>query len=252
MYQVYKITNLINNKCYIGSSNDVERRFRQHKECAYNEKDHHYNYPLMKAFREYGINNFNFEVIYNASDSLDMINKERYYIENFNSIVPFGYNQTLHTDSPTLDPTIAKKMSDTKREKYGKRVCEINQNHEIINTYNSLAEAADKTGLNRFKISCVCNGSRHTTGNKIFRFLDDNDNIIEPEYIGNASKVNRITINSQSVEQLDKTSEEVLNVYESITLAALSVEGDSSSISKCCKGKQKTHKGYKWRYKKGD
>lgn len=48
---------------YIGSSIDVERRWRQHKEASINEKDHHYNYPLMIAFREFGIANFTFEVI---------------------------------------------------------------------------------------------------------------------------------------------------------------------------------------------
>lgn len=36
MYSVYKITNLINNKCYIGSSIRVEKRWREHQNTAFN------------------------------------------------------------------------------------------------------------------------------------------------------------------------------------------------------------------------
>ena len=49
MYQIYKITNQKNGMVYIGSSIEVERRWRQHKEASINENDHHYNYPLMVA-----------------------------------------------------------------------------------------------------------------------------------------------------------------------------------------------------------
>ena len=62
-FNIYKITNQKNGMVYIGSSIEVERRWRQHKEASINEKDHHYNYPLMIAFREFGIANFTFEVI---------------------------------------------------------------------------------------------------------------------------------------------------------------------------------------------
>lgn len=76
-------------------------------------------------------------------------------------------------------------MSNTKREKYGKKVCEIDKDRNILNIWNSLAEAGEKTNLNRFKISNVCNGIRLTTGNRIFRFLDEKNQIIEPEKITN-------------------------------------------------------------------
>ena len=47
--------------------------------------------------------------------------------------------------------------------------------------WNSLAEAGEATGLNRFKISNVCNGTRLTTGNREFRFLNEENQIIEPK-----------------------------------------------------------------------
>ena len=178
MYQIYKITNQKNGMVYIGSSIEVERRWRQHKEASINEKDHHYNYPLMIAFREFGIANFTFEVIDTLPNYQAMIKAEHDWIVKENCVVPNGYNQTHQTDSPMFDPAVAKKMSNTKREKYGKRVCEINSKNNILNIWNSLAEAGEDTGLDRFKISDVCNGKRLTTGNRTFRFLDNKNQII--------------------------------------------------------------------------
>ena len=86
MYQIYKIKNNITNQVYIGSSTDVKTRWKNHKMCSINEKDHHYNYPLMKAFREYGIDNFTFEIIEDAEDYLDMILKEHEWIEKENCV----------------------------------------------------------------------------------------------------------------------------------------------------------------------
>jgi len=46
MFTVYKITNNINNKCYIGSSIRVEKRWQDHKNDAFNSNDEKYDYPL--------------------------------------------------------------------------------------------------------------------------------------------------------------------------------------------------------------
>jgi predicted GIY-YIG superfamily endonuclease len=46
MFSVYKITNTINGRCYIGSSIHPEKRWRQHKNSAFNPHSPGYNYPL--------------------------------------------------------------------------------------------------------------------------------------------------------------------------------------------------------------
>ena len=56
---VYKITNKINGKCYIGKSIDIKARFSDHKKPS-NLKSH---YKIYKAFVKYGVENFNFEVL---------------------------------------------------------------------------------------------------------------------------------------------------------------------------------------------
>ena len=247
MFQIYKISNNLNNKVYIGSSIDVERRWRQHKEASINEKDHHYNYPLMVAFREFGIANFTFEVVDTLPDYQAMIQAEHDWIIKENCIVPNGYNQTNNTNSPMFDPNVAKKMSDTKRDKYGKRVSEIDSNGNIIDVWDSLAEAGEKTGLDRFKISDVCNGRRLTTGDRVFRFLDEEENIIIPEIKVNQVQTNRITKTSRKVIKMDDNNN-ILQTYDSVALAAADNNCDASAISKVCNGKRNKCGGFKWMY----
>lgn len=247
MYQIYKITNQKNGMVYIGSSIEVERRWRQHKEASINEKDHHYNYPLMVAFREFGIANFTFEVIDTLPTWEAMIEAEHNWIVKEDCVKPKGYNQTDKTDSPMFDPVVAKKMSDTKREKYGKRVCEIDSTNNILIIWDSLAEAGEATGLDRFKISNVCNGTRLTTGNRTFRFLDDENQIIEPVVKVNQVQSNRITKSSRRVGAYDKDNN-LIQEFDSLQLAAQFCGGNSSTISAVCRGKRNSHKNYIWRY----
>lgn len=247
MYQIYKITNQKNGMVYIGSSIEVERRWRQHKEASINEKDHHYNYPLMIAFREFGINNFTFEIVETLPSWEEMIEAEHNWIVKEDCVKPKGYNQTDKTDSPMFDPAIAKKMSDTKRVKYGKKVCEIDSMKNILNIWDSLAEAGEDTGLDRFKISSVCNGTRLTTGNRLFRFLDDENQIIEPEAKVNQVQSNRITKTSRRVGAYDKDNN-LIQEFDSLQLAAQFCGGNSSTISAVCRGKRNSHKNYIWRY----
>lgn len=247
MYQIYKITNQKNGMVYIGSSIEVERRWRQHKEASINEKDHHYNYPLMIAFREFGIDNFTFEIVETLPSWEEMIKAEHNWIVKEDCVKPKGYNQTDKTDSPMFDPAIAKKMSDTKRVKYGKKVCEIDSMKNILNIWDSLAEAGEDTGLDRFKISSVCNGTRLTTGNRLFRFLDDENQIIEPEAKVNQVQSNRITKTSRRVGAYDKDNN-LIQEFDSLQLAAQFCGGNSSTISAVCRGKRNSHKNYIWRY----
>ena len=55
---IYKITNLLNGKCYIGQSINIQKRWTNHKTSYKNPNKDCYNYPLYKAFRKYGLENF--------------------------------------------------------------------------------------------------------------------------------------------------------------------------------------------------
>ena len=86
---IYKITNLINQKSYIGQSVDIERRWIHHRNYQDNMKD----YPLYRAFQKYGIENFDFSILITCSPE-ELNQKELEFIAIYNTYSN-GYNQTL-------------------------------------------------------------------------------------------------------------------------------------------------------------
>lgn len=85
---IYKIENLINKKCYIGQSINIQRRWNIHKTDSRKPK-----YPLYLAFKKYGIENFSFEVLEECLEE-ELNEKEIFWISKFDSYFN-GYNQTL-------------------------------------------------------------------------------------------------------------------------------------------------------------
>lgn len=91
MLGIYKITNDINGKIYIGQSINIEKRIKEHFWKAECQKDVSYNSILHLAIRKYGKENFSWEILEECSvENID--EKEKYYIKKFNSISPNGYN----------------------------------------------------------------------------------------------------------------------------------------------------------------
>lgn len=92
MGYIYKITNMLNNKVYIGQTvKTVQKRFTQHKNNS--NKDYFSQIVLYKAFNKYGIENFVCEEIENCENSL-LDEREKYWIEYYDSYFN-GYNSTL-------------------------------------------------------------------------------------------------------------------------------------------------------------
>lgn len=103
---IYKITNQINGKIYIGQSNDIYRRWKEEK--FYKG---HCNNPLKRAFNKYGLENFDFEIIEECSiEELD--EKEIYYISLYKSNeYEFGYNLTSGGGRCFFSDDVKKRMS---------------------------------------------------------------------------------------------------------------------------------------------
>ena len=94
---IYKITNKINGKCYIGQTTDYNRRFREHKSLGYDSKEK--DKALYLAFKKYGIENFDFEVI--EDKTVNYNEREKYWIAYYNAYTN-GYNMTEGGDTPPL------------------------------------------------------------------------------------------------------------------------------------------------------
>ena len=90
---IYKITNLTNQKCYIGQSVRIEKRWKDHKREAFNPNSKQYEAPLYRAFRKYGVSSFDFEILEECSPGC-LDEKEVQYISLYDSYSD-GYNQDL-------------------------------------------------------------------------------------------------------------------------------------------------------------
>lgn len=98
---IYKITNIINNKIYIGkTTKDIQKRFREHQleaarydMCQKDGSDFGYNSRLYPAMLKYGVEAFNIEIVNDFPDIVDLNAKEIEYIELYKSTDPnIGYN----------------------------------------------------------------------------------------------------------------------------------------------------------------
>ena len=255
MNTVYYFRNNINGKMYIGSTvQDPVKRKNQHIYLAFNNIDNiKYNYPLYQAFRKYGIENFSFEILDQKECSdLEIRNIERDYIIKYNTLSPNGYNQTLDTINPPHTEESNKKISETKREN-AKKVAEINDNCKIIKIWRCVADCAEETGLSYRHIADCCRGERKTTGNRKFCWINESDELILPEYKSNSYKgdVNKTQHQktNRKVAKIDMETGEILDVYDSVALAArMNNIKSSSNITKVCRGKSKFSGGFFWKY----
>lgn len=93
---IYKITNKINNKCYIGQTiKTAEQRWKEHQTHAFGSHENDRKKILYRAIRKYGIENFTFEVIQDNIQTQEQLDKaEIYWIDYYNSFID-GYNATF-------------------------------------------------------------------------------------------------------------------------------------------------------------
>lgn len=91
--KIYKITNKINNKVYIGQTTQtIEERFQRHCQNANNDDKTHKNMAIVKAIKKYGKENFIIELIEEVrTEELD--SREIYWISYYDSYEK-GYNNT--------------------------------------------------------------------------------------------------------------------------------------------------------------
>lgn len=84
IYKVYKVTNRLNGKIYVGQTKQsLEKRFMQHL---------HANSPLGQAMRQCGAENFTIEVIEYCETQEQLNERERFWIKVLNCKIPVGYN----------------------------------------------------------------------------------------------------------------------------------------------------------------
>lgn len=93
MGYIYKITNKLNSKIYIGQTAiDLKQRWRDHCRVSFNSNNRDYSFPIHAAIRKYGKENFSIELIEEIPNNL-LDEREIFWINYFNSYIK-GYNAT--------------------------------------------------------------------------------------------------------------------------------------------------------------
>lgn len=267
MVGIYKITNNINNKCYIGQSIHIKRRWIEHVTASKNEN------PLSlisKAIKKYGKDNFSFEILEQCKIS-ELNEREMYWIKYYNSFGS-GYNMTaggegwhkydpqtifeVYTQTGGIAETAHKigccetivrqsiEMFGIKRHRTTKRPVEKidPKTLKTVASYESLYEAQKKTGFSIDTIRDAAEGNTSNCGGFFWRFKDDPNKQFTP--------IKKLF--KRKIIQLDIDTNKIIKEYESISDACRELGLDvkcSSSIQRVCKGTRKTAYGFKWRYK---
>ncbi len=161
---IYKITNLINRKMYIGSAVNINNRFAGHL-CKLRKKSHA-NKHLQFAYNKYGEEALKFEVIEIVKNKVNLIEREQYWIDYFDTF-NYGYNQLSKAGS-----SLGKIVSEKTKEKL--RIVMLGNNHALGRKASNEEKAARSAFLKqRFnnpefkkKLSERMKGNTNTLGYK--------------------------------------------------------------------------------------
>lgn len=210
---IYKITNLVNNKIYIGQTVNYEERVRHHKQIAFRDNSKEKNRPLYKAIRKYGLDNFKFEIIDEANDVDELNTKEIYWIAYYDCCVDNnkGYNLDKGGKNGRKSEVTKRKIGEAQKGKknwsYGLRGSDCHNAKRVMNlttgqVFDSLVDCAlHDFGDRKYmkQISAVCNPSTNKRTVKGYKYalLDEQGNPI----IHNKNSQNKAFNNVAIVEK---------------------------------------------------
>ena len=221
---IYKITNTINGKVYIGQTRrTLAVRWNQHKTCSRT-----YGFPLYAAMRKYGVENFICECLQECTaEELDAL--EIYWMNHFNAYEK-GYNAKAG-GSGNYDGI---KINGNQLRK--KKVKQYTLDGKFIKEYDGLNEAARKTDININRIVACCKHRQHQASSFLWCYTGEEDTI--------APKQARVEYDSIRVVAIK--GDEVLH-FDSLREASRATGGIRRTIAEHCKN-NKPYKGYEWKY----
>lgn len=218
---IYKITNDVNGKVYIGKTlNTVESRWKEH--CHDKDRRNMENRPLYRAMNKYGLEHFSIETIEECYENLE--EREIYWIKYYNSYVGWpdsnGYNATFGGDGkPYVNydeiiqwakngktqieiaeivgccvDTVVKALTQAHiqmpeyKEHVSIAVYQKDREGNILAKYASISEAAKATCIDPTHIGQCCAGKRKTSGGYYWEYVNPED-ALQRKIKGSQSKI---------------------------------------------------------------
>lgn len=213
-HTIYKATNKINNKVYIGATTaSLETRKNDH----INKSKGTNRTTFQRAVGTFGPDAFIWEILDYASTSDELALKERCYIKRYNS-----YSKGYNNDSGGG---------------FKKTVYKFDEIYGLIGVYSSLSIAALTVFGRKKSVSNACLGQNKTyksyywSYNKDFMIEDADDN------------------RKKQVCQYD-LNEKFIAKYESAAAASRKSGFSKSAISRVCRNERRQAGGYIWKYVK--
>lgn len=225
---IYCIENLVNHRKYVGQSTNIFDRWRRHI-YALNQGSHENDY-LQKSWVKYGQDNFSFSILEKCEET-QLNDKERYYIEKFNTLNrECGYNlKSGGQDSNFYTDEVKDRIRKGVKASYD------DPDRRKIQRENALKQWSDPTI--KSKILGENNGMygrHHTEESK--------------RKMGEKKK-------GQINWRRDRTPVfcvELNKIFQDSTAAGKELSLDGSCILKVCKGKRHTCGGYHWKFVNGE
>ena len=213
MPYIYKITNKINNKIYIGKTlHSIEQRWKQH--CSDYKRERCEKRPLYSAMNKYGIENFFIEEIEQCEESV-LSEREKYWIEYYGSF-KYGYNATIGGDGKAY----------IDREK-------------VINTYNQIGNIKETAKLLNISADSV-NSILKNNNIKILTSSEVN----RQKY---GKSVNMYDLEGTFLRNFSSLWEAANYMVEN-NLTGCKPSTIKQHISEVCRGIRKTAAKYKWEF----
>ncbi len=208
---IYKVTNTITNKVYIGATTkSIEERKLDHLQKSEKKVGSYFQ----EAILTYGKDAFTWEQIDTASTNNELAKKEVYYIQEYDTLLN-GYNEDRGGG--------IKKTVYQFNYKTGK----------LINSYESLSQAAEAAEAIKQNISDVCLGHYNTC--KGFSWSYDEDYKLFKDK------------RKKEVIQFD-LNKNFIAKYESLAEASRITNASKTCIARCCRGERLNTHGFIFEY----
>lgn len=227
---IYKITNKINSKSYIGQTiRTIEKRWKEHL------KNKSHCSALSSAIKKYGAENFEIKVLAICSSIEELNHRESYYIRLLNTLAPTGYNLDTGGDGKIVSEETRKRMS-----RKGKDHPMFGKTHkkESLQQMSKSHKGRKHTKETGIKISKAHTGRKHTEKAKHNMSQAQKKIPKKPHVMAKLHEANKKK--SRSV-----VCNETGEVFESLKAAARAINSGSSNISRHIRGI------YKYRHVKG-
>lgn len=284
---VYKITNTVNEKYYIGSSIDIQKRKSDHRNSLIKNK--HVNSHLQNAVNKYGIDNFSFEILELVEKVEELREREQFYIDELNAcdrskgynirayargggafgedngwfgkgylqegLLNVFYGKTHTEETRKLLSSLAKQRKGTLNPNYGNKSNKNPLSKRIAQVdMKTLAvikiwdSSIDITRELGFHCGTICGICKIVEKENVRRKCQNFYWCYEKDIEVLKSAKDYISKREKRVYQIDKNTNEIIKEFSSFKEAGDFLGIRLENISRACSGKNQTAGGYKWKY----